>query len=479
MQTVLEYVRNLRKQYSNEIINSTNKWFFVGKCENERSKTRYYSIIEERGPKEYVLKKGSLLRTLEEYDNVNSSWRDVYISRRPLRTAIKTSRIVLGKRAFDLVIEDFVDTSLSTLSMFNCLVVGKGGYTYEINKNELRFECLKVKEAEYAVTSDKSEKSKFAGMADYISLEQQYRINKQTERLIAENEEKKQLELEKRLKTFIYNYEIFGSYIEKELEYNKQKFEIALTMLETDKTVYVTGKSRSGKTFLCREVAGKFCNINTSNFENHAKYAHNLMWIKATMNEETFIQKFAEFCMHNRDSKRCLLVINEAKKDNLYNLLPMWEKMDADGKKYKDFLKEGLTFNYNGIDIEIPKGLAILANVADGQNTDDLEQVLNRFNQNRINMNDISDELVDISKFTDIPIRILELLSELQTEIIEETENESKSFIVIYHLKYDRLNYLKKSLKSIKRDIYLWEDDVRVKEIEEYIISLEGVNNEV
>lgn len=493
----LEYINKLRKTYAKEIITSNNNWYVIGTCENERSKTIYYSIIEELEPKKFIIKKGSLLRKIEDYDKRNNTRSSTLRKLRPIRVSIKTVRTILENTEYDEVIEDFEVTSLSNCNSFTSTNVGslnieKGGYVHIIDKEELRYEVSTVKEAEHAITSDKTEEAVVAESANHaakadeaikLSDEQKLEIKQQTENIAQqtyeENKRKEQLELEEKLKTFVYKYQTFEDYNDKELEYNKQKLESALTMLSRDKTVYVTGKSRSGKTFLCREIAGKFCNIDTTDFENHAKFAHNLMWIKATMSEEVFIQKFAEFCVHNKNAEKCLIVINEAKKDNLYNLLPMWEKMDADGKKYKDFLQEGLTFECNGVSIEVPKGLCILANVADGQNIDDLEQVLNRFNHNRIDMNDISEDLVDISKFTNIPLKVLSLLSEIQSEIIEETENDSKSFIVVYLLKYDKLNTLKKCLKSIKKDLYLWEDDDRVTELESYISKLEDNSDEL
>lgn len=312
-----------------------------------------------------------------------------------------------------------------------------------VNKNRSFANCIeltdlitgkhnnKVKEAEHSLTSDE---------ASSLSEEAKQQSEEIAQRIYDKNKAKEEEEIRKKLKSFVYKFNPSEPYIDKILEYNNSKLEIAIFNLDVYHTLYVTGLSRSGKTYLCKEISGKYCNIDTSKLGNDEYYFSNLMWVPCHINRRYFIRKFAEFCVHNLNSEKCLLVLNEATKEYLYKLLPIWEDMDRDGKKFKEIIEEGLTFECDGVTIEVPKGLRILANVADGQNKDDIEQVVNRFVAH-IDMNQLTDDISAISQYTGIDEKILKLLYSIQDEMIKQY-GMHRTFLVIYRLKYDKRKHL-------------------------------------
>lgn len=457
MRSVVNYIDELKREYSNIIINSSNNWYTISSSVTE--KTNYFAFVEELGAKKFVLKKGSLIYPLNKYDAKNNNWSSSYIKYRDKRVSIKTKMVELSGRNFDMVVEDFECTSKSIIAMFVCLVVGATTYINKIDKREMSM----VKEAEHSLTSDNS------SSADKLSEKAQQQSADIAQRIYEENRERERLEYEKQLKSFKYAFNESRPYIEKQLMYNQSKMDMALSGLETNQTVYITGLSRSGKTFLCKEIAGKFCNVDTSNIKHKAVYYNNLMWVSCNMDIDKFTRKLAEFCVHNKNNK-CLLVINEATKDKLCELLPMWEDMDAEGKNYKEFLysEKGLDFECDGEIIKVPKGLCILANVADGQNVHDLTQVVNRF-VNHINMNEITDDIVYLSRYTGIRQDIFEFLIEMQNTILSQYENED-AFIAIYKLKYETLRELK---RYYKHGMTYYEDLAKLDILKKYIEELE------
>lgn len=312
-------------------------------------------------------------------------------------------------------------------------------YTYPTEENLQRIRNFwnrhdtdnMVKEAEHSLTSDK---------ASSLSEEAKQQSEEIAKRVYEDNKAKEEEELREKSKSFIYEFSHSEPYIDKVLEYNNSKLEIALFNLDVYNTLYLTGLSRSGKTYLCREVSGKYCNIDTSKFGNGEYYFSNLMWVPCYIDRKYFIRKFAEFCVHNLNSEKCLLVLNEATKEALYRLLPIWEDMDRDGKKFKELIEEGLAFECDGTTIEIPKGLRILANVADGQDKNDIDQVVNRFVAH-IDMNMLTDDISLISQYVGIKEDIIKLLYNIQDGIIKEYSMD-KTFLVIYRLKYDKRKYL-------------------------------------
>ena len=316
----------------------------------------------------------------------------------------------------------------------------------------------RVKEAEHSILSDSANKSE---ETDSLSEKAQQQSADIANRIYKENKERERIEYEKKLKSFKYEFEDLGGYVGNTLDYNEHIFLEAVEALEKHMNAFINGTSNSGKTFMAREIAGKFCNVDTRDFEDYERFAHNLMWVQASMDRKEFLQKFVEFCVYNKNSERCLIVINEADKNNLNKLLVyIWDSLKGKGKdSFYDIISNGKSFTYNGELVEIPKGLRILANVC-CDNPKDLGQIKNRFPY-YANLDDIRVTPKFLSDYTGIRLDISELLLDLQNEF-KTNYGADGMYIVIYDLKYKTLESLeyyyefienscsRKSLKKIK-----------------------------
>lgn len=453
--SVVEYIQNLKDSYNNIILNSKNDWYTINS--NISKYTRYYAIVEKVGDKEYLLKKGSLIYTIDKYDSKDNKWKDTYIKNRGKRISINTETVEIGGRQFDLVLEDYKATSISNIALFVTLVIGATTYIHKLDKRSNSM-CAFAEESKHSLTSDE---------ASSLSKKAEQQVDDKIKKAIADDKAATMAEIERQRKLFKYTFRESKSYVSRGMEYNKSKEDIISFDLDTYRGVYLTGLSGSGKTYMCKEVAGKKCNIDTSVIKNDNYYFSNLMWISCNLDPEKARRKFAEFCTYNIDSEVCVLVLNEGTKDKICTILPIWDDMDTDGKSFRDKLEEGIEFECDGVMIKVPKGLRILANVADGQSVQDIKQVKRRFGKH-VSMNTLTDDLDLLSQYTGVRVDILKLLYEIQDEIISEY-GDNKAFLVINELKYKTRECLEEICSEQFKKLWGLRWDDAKKKIREYI----------
>ena len=122
----------------------------------------------------------------------------------------------------------------------------------------------KVQEAEHSITSDTSSE------AESLSEKALQQVSD-----IVDNK------LNEKNNNLVYDYIESKPYINKKLQFNYIKLKRAIDILNESNTLYITGKSGSGKTFLTKEIAGKLCNIDltdvNSNNEDFECYSNCLL----------------------------------------------------------------------------------------------------------------------------------------------------------------------------------------------------------
>ena len=327
-------------------------------------------------------------------------------------------------------------------------------------------------EADHAKTADEASESKTAetsktAESSDVAHSLDENAKQQVAGIYAEKEREKQEEQGRKLKDLSYEFKQSEPYKSKTLQYNNRQFELGLFWLDSNYTLYITGMSRSGKTYITKEIAGKYIGIDTSNLKMDTVAYEHMLWVNSTMNKSEFRELFAKFCNHNVNSDKCLVVFNEASKRDFMNLVPFWEEMDADGNSFKDSISQGLSFEYHDIPINIPKNLRIIANIANEQYDIQME---NRFGK-RLDLDDItSEDIEDISNYTSIPENILEILIKVQDKIARDWGNE-KRFICVYKLKKNKKLELQYYIDKCWR-VFSKDFEEMKKTIQEYIASI-------
>lgn len=305
----------------------------------------------------------------------------------------------------------------------------------------------KVQEAEHSITSDTSSE------AESLSEKALQQVSD-----IVDNK------LNEKNNNLVYDYIESKPYINKKLQFNYIKLKRAIDILNESNTLYITGKSGSGKTFLTKEIAGKLCNIDltdvNSNNEDFECYS-NCLWVETErIDTKEFRNQLAKFCMHNKNSENCLIVFNEASKPAFSRIFPFWERMDDGGVLFKERLQQGLVFKYNDCEIELPKSLKIIALIADEQYDPQMER---RF-KTRLNINEFSkEEYEEISTYTEIKREIIDILFEFQVVRCEQAVNEEhrlqRTFIIPYELKKNKINELESYLNNHLKAVGIqWEE---------------------
>lgn len=299
-------------------------------------------------------------------------------------------------------------------------------------------------------------------------------------------EEQELIEQQRRDLEYVYNE--VPVFLNNPLLINTENAKKALDLLNIQHTLYITGASRSGKTYLTKYIAGKFTDKYTENIDKEAfnkglkivSY-ENLLWVDCGVNYKEFCEIFAKFCTHNISTTNCLVVFNEADVNRFKGLIPFWEQMDCDGKSFKDFVEQDLYFIYNDMQIQVPKNLRIIANIADSEYDKQME---NRFG-NRLDLDIIStstENIRELSSYTGMPEEIIEILIKTQNILLKEWKDpkNKQAFFIPYHLKYKPYETLIKYKDKVNL-IYagdISESDVAT--LENYInsIKLKDVNNE-
>lgn len=310
----------------------------------------------------------------------------------------------------------------------------------------------------------------------------------EVESIIDKKHQEEQELLEQRRRNLQYEYIEASEFTDIPLVLNKVKAYKALDILDSSHTLYITGMSRSGKTYLTKYVAGKFIGISTDDIDQKAIDSEgsivcyeNLLWLNCTIDKKYFREVFAKFCVHNNSAEKCLVVFNEASKNAFMNLVPFWEQMDCDGKSFKDFTKQGLYFTYNDMQIQVPRNLRIIANIANSEYDSQME---NRFG-NRLDLDDIStstENIKEISEYTGIPENIIEIIVKTQNTLLKEWKDpkNKQAFFIPYHLKYNPY----KTLTSYKEKVNLiYAGDISTSDVatlENYIESIKpkDIDNE-
>lgn len=261
-------------------------------------------------------------------------------------------------------------------------------------------------EADTAKATEKSntaEQSNTAHVAEELS-------DAGTEKLLALMEEKQQKQKEEIKKDLSYTPQDLGTYTTSALLYNNSKLEDAIQRMEENHTLYILGNTNSGKTYMCKELAARKCNIDYAKIKDSECEGSNFLMISSSVGKDKFIGTknengmFPKFCEYNKNSKFCLLMINEAEKNATESILsPLWEKL----KNFRQELQNGITIELpTGIQVEIPKNLYIIANVAANQYDD---QMNSRFRP-----------VIDLDAFDKSDAEALALLLHLKTELMEK-----------------------------------------------------------
>ena len=280
-------------------------------------------------------------------------------------------------------------------------------------------------EADTAKATEKSntaEQSVTAHVAEELS-------DAGTEKLLALMEERKQSQREEIKKDLSYTPQDLGTYTTSVLLYNNNKLEDAIQRMEENHTLYILGNTNSGKTYMCKELAARKCNIDYAKIKDSECEGSNFLMISSSVGKDKFIGTknengmFPKFCEYNKNSEFCLLMINEAEKNATESILsPLWEKL----KNFRQELQNGITIELpTGIQVEIPKNLYIIANVAANQYDD---QMYSRFRPViDLDAFDISDAM-ELSEATGIPQKLMEMLIELNIEIRRQTSMNTNKY---------------------------------------------------
>lgn len=280
-------------------------------------------------------------------------------------------------------------------------------------------------EADTAKATEKSntaEQSNTAHVAEELS-------DAGTEKLLALMEERKQSQREEIKKDLSYTPQDLGTYTTSVLLYNNNKLEDAIQRMEENHTLYILGNTNSGKTYMCKELAARKCNIDYAKIKDSECEGSNFLMISSSVGKDKFIGTknengmFPKFCEYNKNSEFCLLMINEAEKNATESILsPLWEKL----KNFRQELQNGITIELpTGIQVEIPKNLYIIANVAANQYDD---QMYSRFRPViDLDAFDISDAM-ELSAATGIPQKLMEMLIELNIEIRRQTSTNTNKY---------------------------------------------------
>lgn len=280
-------------------------------------------------------------------------------------------------------------------------------------------------EADTAKATEKSntaEQSVTAHVAEELS-------DAGTEKLLALMEERKQSQREEIKKDLSYTPQDLGTYTTSVLLYNNSKLEDAIQRMEENHTLYILGNTNSGKTYMCKELAARKCNIDYAKIKDSECEGSNFLMISSSVGKDKFIGTknengmFPKFCEYNKNSEFCLLMINEAEKNATESILsPLWEKL----KNFRQELQNGITIELpTGIQVEIPKNLYIIANVAANQYDD---QMYSRFRPViDLDAFDISDAM-ELSEATGIPQKLMEMLIELNNEIRRQTTTNTNKY---------------------------------------------------
>ena len=284
-------------------------------------------------------------------------------------------------------------------------------------------------EADTAKATEKSntaEQSHTARVADELS-------EAGTEKLIAFAEKKRQKQSEEKeeeiKKDLSYTPQDLGTYTTSVLLYNNKKLEDAIQRMEENHTLYILGNTNSGKTYMCKELAARKCNIDYAKIKDSECKGSNFLMVSPSSGKDNFIGTknengmFPKFCEYNKNSEFCLLMINEAEKNATESILsPLWEKL----KNFRQELQNGITIELpTGIQVEIPKNLYIIANVAANQYDD---QMYSRFRPViDLDAFDISDAM-ELSEATGIPQKLMEMLIELNNEIRRQTTTNTNKY---------------------------------------------------
>lgn len=280
-------------------------------------------------------------------------------------------------------------------------------------------------EADTAKATEKSntaEQSNTAHVAEELS-------DAGTEKLLALMEERKQSQREEIKKDLSYTPQDLGTYTTSVLLYNNNKLEDAIQRMEENHTLYILGNTNSGKTYMCKELAARKCNIDYAKIKDSECEGSNFLMISSSVGKDKFIGTknengmFPKFCEYNKNSEFCLLMINEAEKNATESILsPLWEKL----KNFRQELQNGITIELpTGIQVEIPKNLYIIANVAANQYDD---QMYSRFRPViDLDAFDISDAM-ELSAATGIPQKLMEMIIELNIEIRRQTSTNTNKY---------------------------------------------------
>lgn len=280
-------------------------------------------------------------------------------------------------------------------------------------------------EADTAKATEKSntaEQSVTAHVAEELS-------DAGTEKLLALMEERKQSQREEIKKDLSYTPQDLGTYTTSVLLYNNNKLEDAIQRMEENHTLYILGNTNSGKTYMCKELAARKCNIDYAKIKDSECEGSNFLMISSSVGKDKFIGTknengmFPKFCEYNKNSEFCLLMINEAEKNATESILsPLWEKL----KNFRQELQNGITIELpTGIQVEIPKNLYIIANVAANQYDD---QMYSRFRPViDLDAFDISDAM-ELSEATGIPQKLMEMIIELNIEIRRQTSTNTNKY---------------------------------------------------
>ena len=405
---------------------TVNKKYF--ECSDEllhEIKNKVHNEYEfELELKEDIIIKSLSIATNFVYGTEKSEWSDKLIVR---STDNKLGKYFICKYTLP------TESNLSRLKQF-----------WGTNKEDLN---NKVQEAEHSITSDTSSE------AESLSEKALQQVSD-----IVDNK------LNEKNNNLVYDYIESKPYINKKLQFNYIKLKRAIDILNESNTLYITGKSGSGKTFLTKEIAGKLCNIDltdvNSNNEDFECYS-NCLWVETErIDTKEFRNQLAKFCMHNKNSENCLIVFNEASKPAFSRIFPFWERMDEGGVLFKKRLQQGLVFKYNDCEIELPKSLKIIALIADEQYDPQMER---RF-KTRLNINEFSkEEYEEISTYTEIKREIIDILFEFQVVRCEQAVNEEhrlqRTFIIPYELKKNKINELESYLNNHLKAVGIqWEE---------------------
>jgi len=343
-------------------------------------------------------------------------------------------------------------------------------------------EIPKVPEAEHSDKSEVAQQSEIAKEAEQSkNAEKSSMSDKANDLTDAGKEEmfnffmkKQEQEKEAKRKDLTYTPDDLGTYTSSSLLYNARKLEEAINRMNENHTLYVLGNTNSGKTHMCKEIAAKLCNVDYDKISDGLCKGGNLLMISASIGKDKFTGTetengiFPRFCEYNKDSDFCLLIINEAEKNAVENILnPIWEKL----KKFAAELEKGIVLELStGIQVTIPKNLYIITNVAISQYDD---QMNSRFRPvidlDEFNYSDVE----TLSSVTKLPSEMIRKLIELniasreQTTVVRDKYRYMKSVLSVYDLLYNTKSELFK-LASASELMFGEEWEQLAKDLRQY-----------